>query len=102
MNSPVSIIGVGQTRFGRHPESSIRDLAQTALDEALADAGIDAAEVDAVYFANAAAGLITGQEMIRGQVALRYSGLMGKPIVNVENACASGSTAFHLACQAIR
>ncbi len=102
MNASVSIIGVGQTRFGRHLESSIRDLAQAAVAEALADAGIGPAEVDAVYFANAAAGLITGQEMIRGQVALRHSGLMGKPIVNVENACASGSTAFHLACQAIQ
>jgi acetyl-CoA acyltransferase len=39
--------------------------------------------------------------MIRGQVALRQTGLLGLPIVNVENACASASTAFHMACMAV-
>lgn len=101
-SSSIAVIGIGQTRFGRHLHSNIRELAQTATSEALAEAGCEARDIDAVYFANAAAGLITGQEMIRGQVALRHSGLMGKPIVNVENACASGSTAFYLACQAIQ
>lgn len=100
--SPIAIIGIGQTRFGRHLQSNIRELAQAATAEALAEAGCEPRDIEAVYFANAAAGLITGQEMIRGQVALRHSGLMGQPIVNVENACASGSTAFYLACQAIQ
>jgi len=45
--------------------------------------------------------LITGQETIRGQVVLRHTGLMGIPIVNVENACASASTAFHLGWMSI-
>ncbi|WP_324291728.1 thiolase family protein [Cupriavidus sp. D39] len=40
---------------------------------------------------------MTGQECIRAEAALRGTGLLGKPMVNVENACASGSTAFHLA-----
>jgi acetyl-CoA acetyltransferase len=44
---------------------------------------------------------MTGQECVRGQVALRHSRYGGIPTVNVENACASGSTALHLACQAI-
>jgi len=39
--------------------------------------------------------------MIRGQVAPRYTGLLGVPMVNVENACASASSAFHLACMAV-
>src|SRR5205823_14457429 len=47
------------------------------------------------------AGLITRQETIRGQVVLRKTGLMGIPIVNVENACASASTAFHLGWTAV-
>lgn len=101
-SSSIAVLGIGQTRFGHFLSSSIRELGQAAVAEALAEAGCAASDIDAVYFANAAAGLITGQEMIRGQVALRHSGLMGKPIVNVENACASGSTAFYLACQAIQ
>jgi acetyl-CoA acetyltransferase len=47
---------------------------------------------------NAAAGIVTGQEMIRGQVALREMGIGRIPVVNVENACASSSTAFQQAC----
>jgi acetyl-CoA acetyltransferase len=44
---------------------------------------------------------MTGQECIRGQVVLRRTALMGVPIVNVENACASSSTALHLGWQAV-
>src|SRR5579875_2977853 len=54
-----------------------------------------------VFFSNAVAGLLTNQEMIRGQVALRHTGLLGVPMVNVENACASASSAFYLACMAV-
>jgi acetyl-CoA acetyltransferase len=53
------------------------------------------------FFSNAVAGILTGQEMIRGQVALRYTGVLGVPIVNVENACASASSAFFLAHMAV-
>jgi acetyl-CoA acyltransferase len=51
---------------------------------------------------NAIAGLITGQEMVRGPVVLRPIGVQGIPVVTVENACASASTALHLAWQGIR
>ena len=54
-----------------------------------------------VFFSNAVAGILTDQEMIRGQVALRHTGLLGVPMVNVENACASASSAFYLACMAV-
>jgi acetyl-CoA acetyltransferase len=43
------------------------------------------------------AGLITGQECIRGQVVLREMGIGGIPVINTENACASAATAFHIA-----
>jgi acetyl-CoA acetyltransferase len=89
------------TRFAKLPDSTIRSLAEEAVSAALADAGLTARDVEMVFFSNAAAGVLTGQEMIRGQVALRNSGLLGKPIVNVENACASASTAFHLAVSAV-
>lgn len=97
----VMVAGTGMTRFGRFLERSLRDMANEAVQAALADAGVDVAAVDAVYFGNAAGGLLTGQECIRGQAALRESGLLGKPIINVENACASSSSAFHLAWMAV-
>jgi len=92
--------GVGLTAFGRSgrgPES----LAVEAVAAALADAGIGPAAVGQVFCGNAAAGLLTGQEMIRGQVFLADAGLPGVPFVNVENACASSSTAFSLAVTAV-
>ena len=54
-----------------------------------------------VVFANAAEGVLTGQEMIRGQVVFHRYGFGGIPIVNVENACASASTALQVACMAV-
>jgi acetyl-CoA acyltransferase len=95
------IVGTGMTAFGRFGGSTVRELAEAAVAEALADGGVGPGAVGAVFFANAIGGLMTGQEMIRGQVALRYTGLLGAPIVNVENACASASTAFSLAVGAV-
>lgn len=97
----VVIAGAAMTRFGKFAETSLKALAGEAVNEALHDAGLAAKDVESVFFANAAAGLITGQEMVRGQVALRQTGLLGVPIFNVENACASASSAFHLACMAV-
>jgi acetyl-CoA acetyltransferase len=64
---------------------------------ALDSAGVDKSKLQVAVVGNATAGLITGQEMIRGQVALREMGIGGIPIINTENACASSSTAFHVA-----
>jgi acetyl-CoA acetyltransferase len=97
----VFVAGAAMTRFGKHIDSTIRSLAEEATRGALADAGVGPADVGMTFFANAAAGTLTGQEMIRGQVALRHTGLLGNPIVNVENACASASTAMSLACMAV-
>ena len=89
------------TRFGKYLDRGLRDLAEEAVRNAVQDAGLDIQEIHAAYVSNSVAGLITGQEAIRGQVMLRHTGLMGVPIVNVENACASASTAFHLAWMAV-
>jgi acetyl-CoA acetyltransferase len=97
----VYVAGAGMTRFGKFPDSSVRSLAEEATAAALADAEIAAGDVETAFFANATAGILHGQEMIRGQVALRHTGLLGIPIVNVENACASASSAFHLAWMAV-
>src|SRR5882724_5233983 len=93
----VVVAGIGQTVFGKFLSRSVRSLAEEALKEATKDAGISEKEIETVFFANALSGLVTGQETVRGQVALRYTALMGRPIVNVDNACASGSSAFSLA-----
>jgi acetyl-CoA acetyltransferase len=97
----VYITGHGQTPCGRFPDETVASLAIRALDRALADTDLAVERIDAIFFANALSGLITGQECVRGQVALRHSRYGGIPIVNVDNACASGSTALHLACHAI-
>lgn len=76
-------------------------MSSSASAIALDDAGCTSADVDAIYFANAAQGYLDGQEMIRGQVALQDSGMLGAPIINVENACASGTTAVHLAWNSV-
>ena len=91
------IAGVGMTRFGKHLDTGLKALGREALLAALADAGIDKDELEAAYVGNAMAGLITGQECIRGQVVLRSAGIGAIPVINVENACASASTAFHQA-----
>jgi acetyl-CoA acyltransferase len=97
----VYVAGAAMTRFGKFPDTTIRALAEEATRGALDDAGVTAADVGMVFFSNAVAGILTNQEMIRGQVALRYTGLLGVPMVNVENACASASSAFYLACMAV-
>ncbi len=93
----VAVIGAGMTRFGKHIDRSMKDLAREAIEGALRSAGVDKEAVEAAAVGNAVAGLITGQECIRGQVVLREMGIGGIPVINTENACASASTAFHLA-----
>jgi len=93
----VVVTGVGMTRFGKFLDRGIRSLAEEAVRSALEDAGVEPAGVQIAFFSNAVGGLITGQEMIPGQAALRHTGVLGVPLFNVENACASASSAFHLA-----
>jgi len=98
----VAIAGVGMHPFGRFPDRSLKDLARVAVVDALDDAGIGVKDVDTVFSANGMAGLLQGQEQIRGQSVLREVGIERVPIVNVENACASGSTALRQAILSVR
>ncbi len=93
----VAVIGAGMTRFGKYLDRNMNELTREAVDGALGSAGIDKSKLETAIVGNAAAGLITGQECIRGQVVLREMGIGGIPIINTENACASSSTAFHMA-----
>jgi len=96
------VVGVGSTRFDKHPERSHRDLADEAIRSAFADAELDrGVDLASAWFGNCAMGVF-GQDNIRGQVCLdplMRSGLLPQrlPIVNVEAGCATGSSAFHAA-----
>jgi acetyl-CoA acetyltransferase len=92
------VAGVGMTRFGKHLDITLKGLAGDAIREALGDAGIDSGAIEVAYMGNAAGGVVQGQEMISGQVALRELGIGKIPVINVENACATSSTAFNQAC----
>lgn len=85
------VSGVGMTPFGKHPDESVEDLGAAAVSEALEDAGVAASDIGAVVSSNVLGGGAVGQRV------LERVGLLGLPVVNVENACASGSTAVHLA-----
>ncbi|CAD6519468.1 thiolase family protein [Paraburkholderia sabiae] len=97
----VVIGGVGMTSFGKFLDRNLKSLAEEAVSLALKDARASVDDVDRIFFGNAAAGVVTGQEMIRAQSSLRNTGLDGKPMFNVENACASGSSALNLAWLAV-
>lgn len=91
----VYIIGAGMVPFGRHKETPLSVLGARAIDAALADAGLSGDELGAAYVGTQWGGSMTGQR------ALKHTGLLGIPVVNVENACSSGSTALHLARMAV-
>jgi acetyl-CoA acyltransferase len=90
----VAIIGVGAHPTGRFPEKPLKDIAYPAIWDALDDAGIKPTDLQVAYVGNSLAGLLTGQEGVRGQVVLQHSGITGIPVINVENACASAATAL--------
>ncbi len=101
MRTTAVVAGVGMTTFGKHLEEGLKAIGGQAVTAALADAGLTAADLQAAYVGNAAAGLTTGQESIRGQVILRGIGIGKLPVINVENACASASTAVNQAAAMI-
>jgi len=97
----VWVRGAAMTPFGKHTDRSARDLVEEAVAGALSHAEVRPTEVRFAYVANALAGSISGQDCMRAQTVLRRTGLMGVPMVAVENADCSGSTALHLAWQAV-
>lgn len=89
------VAGIGMTPFGKHENLSLEELGSDAAIQAITDSGIDPQDISVVYSSNVLGGGAAGQRI------LERIGLLGVPVVNVENACASGSTAVHLAAQAI-
>lgn len=97
----VDVIGVGMTRFGKYLDRNMKSLAAEAVSKALEDADLKKTDIEYAFVGNGLQGLYDGQEGIRGQVVLFNMGIGKIPIVNVENACASSSTAFHCAWMAV-
>ncbi len=95
--SDIYVVGVGMTPFGKFLDTSIKALTRKAVMEALENAGAKISDIGAAFYANTVQGALEGQLMVGGQIALHSMGFSGIPIANIENACASGSTAFHLA-----
>ncbi len=85
----VVVAGVGLHPFGRFPDKDLATLALDAVVPALSDAGIAWKDIPVAYF-----GHVYYHGMSVGETALAKLGLTGIPIINVENACSSGSTAF--------
>jgi benzoylsuccinyl-CoA thiolase BbsB subunit len=91
----VRVIGTGIRPFGRFPGISLSEYAYPAVRDAILESGIDKKQINVAYCGSAASGTMAGQKV------LRYTGLTGIPIINVENACSSSSTAFYEAYNAI-
>lgn len=97
MKDKARIAGVGMVPFTKAGRSPAYDLmAADAARQALADAGIAYGAVQQAYV-----GFVIG-DTTSGQQALYPLGLTGIPIINVNNACATGSTALFLAHQAVQ
>ncbi len=91
----VHVLGVGMTRFGRWPDTPVEDLGVEAVLAAVQDAGIAPGAVEAAYCGHVSQGMTLGERI------LDRAGLAGIPTVNVENACASSSTALNAAWLAV-
>jgi acetyl-CoA acetyltransferase len=96
----VSVIGIGETKIGRFPDRSLRDLIQEAGEKAIVDAGIGREDVKALFMSNFNSQFLCGQGHI-GPLASEILGLGSIPAIRVEGACASGSLAFRQALIAV-
>lgn len=92
----VYVLGTGMTKFGRYPEKNVPLLGGEAALMALKDAGVGIKDVEIFFCGN----LFQAPNMV-GQRVLQQVGQTGIPVVNVANACATGSTAFREAYMAV-
>ena len=90
---PVAIIGIGKTAFGAFPDRDLRSLAIEAVEHALADAGVPAGAVQAFYLGNFAGPSFVGQNHLAPYIGAA-AGFEGIPSTRLEDACASGGSAF--------
>ncbi len=96
MSHQAAVLGVGTSSFGKQPEVPLAQLAWSAVQEALSDSGVDARGIEAAYVGSVLGPFGSAQRALQGL------GIGRIPVITVENACASGTTAFHEACWAVR
>ena len=101
MTRKVAIVGSGLTKFGEHWDKSFRDMIAEAGVKAVADAGIDGKEIQAIYGSTMASGRFIGQEHV-GALIADHLGLNPMESTRLEAACASGSVALRTAFLAIK
>ncbi|MEX1255972.1 MAG: thiolase family protein [Dehalococcoidia bacterium] len=85
----VAIVGVSMLKFGRYPEKSVPDLGAQATLLALKDGGVTMKDIEIMVCGN-----LYQSNATVGQRILKEIGQTGIPVINVSNACATGSTAF--------
>ena len=95
----VAILGTGMTDMSRR-DLSLETMAYQATHEALGDSGVAPHELGLVIMGNALAGRLSDQGCMRGQSWLRKAGLGDVAIINVDNSCAGGASALHMATMA--
>jgi acetyl-CoA acetyltransferase len=91
------ILGITMTKFGKHPDKDIVDLASEAAVGALADGGVTMQDMGVV-----AAGNLMNANAGIGQQLQKQIGQTGVPVYNVANACATGATALRTAIMAVK
>jgi acetyl-CoA acyltransferase len=91
----VWILGIHMTKFGKHPDKDVVDLAADAAMNALSDAQVTVKDIGVL-----AAGNLMGGGV--GQPLQKQIGQTGIPVYNVANACATGATALRTAIMAIK
>src|SRR5271165_541128 len=93
----VWILGIHMTKFGKHPDKDIVDLASEAVLGALTDGGVTMKDVGMI-----GAGNLMAANAGIGQQLQKQLGQTGIPVYNVANACATGATALRVACMAVK
>jgi acetyl-CoA C-acetyltransferase len=94
------IVGWAHSKFGRHEGRDIESLIVEVSRAALADAGVAAQDIDAVFLGTMNGGFVR-QEFPASLVFQADPGFRFKPATRVENACATGSAAIHMGANAI-
>ena len=102
MGTSVNIIGAYNTKFGKLEDQTLYSLYAEAANGAIADAGIEANEIDGIFVGNYSGGAFNNQEHIAPFGVNILPELRHKPMYRTENACASGSAAIHMAIMAIQ
>lgn len=96
----VSIIGIGETKMGKLPDRNLRSLIAEAGEKAIADAGIEKKQIEALYLGNFNSQFLCHQGHM-GPMVSEVLGLGKIPTVRTEGACASGSLAFRQGYMAV-